>query len=222
MRKCLLPDDGNGTVACQFDDGAWGMGFVLLAATPTDVVHRVEYLFRDVTIVLCRWFTTDVGACAYDGFLETEAQFFGERFVGDAHRQAAVFRYEVGSHVACLVQNYRGGFNHEIEEFPCHGRHVAKVTLHPCVGIHEAYHRLGVIPSFDGVYPRDSLGVGGVTADTPHRIGRVEDDPSPSHAFHGFLDVFLFVHDGDAVSYSLMSRVPLRKSRTSILFLPLS
>ena len=49
--------------------------------------------------------SADVGACAYDGTLETVAKFLADAFLGNAQAYASVFGNETGCHVDGSVEN---------------------------------------------------------------------------------------------------------------------
>ena len=84
-----------------------------------------------------------------------------------------------------------GGIFYQV---PSHVGHVAYVTLQPMVGVYQANECLAVVALLDVVHTTDSLFVGGIAADSPYRVRRVEDDAAPAHDFYRLSDVFFFIH----------------------------
>ena len=54
--------------------------------------------------------------------------------------------------------------------------------------------RLRVVALLDLIHPLHSLCIGGITADAPHGVRRVEDHPTPPHRLQGILDVLFACH----------------------------
>ena len=84
------------------------MGLMLLTTTPADVVDLFDDARVDVAVVLCSWFTTDVGRGRHQRLLETVAEFLREGFLRDADAEAAVFGYQVRSEVDGAVEDDGG------------------------------------------------------------------------------------------------------------------
>ena len=129
-----------------------------------------------------------------DGFLETVTQLAAEFLTGDADAYTAVFGQQVGGQVLGLVENdgeRTGGIFYQV---PSHVGHVAYVTLQPVVGVYQANECLAVVALLDVVHTTDSLFVGGIAADSPYRVRRVEDDAAPAHDLYRLSDVFFFIH----------------------------
>ena len=70
----LLAYDGYLSVLSELDNAARSVRLVLLATSPAHIVDSLQYLRRDVAVVLCRRFAADIGACAHDSLLETVAK----------------------------------------------------------------------------------------------------------------------------------------------------
>ena len=193
---CLtLSDDLHFPVLTYFDDAAGLVGLVLLAACPTDVVYCFEDVGGDVTVVLGSRLTTDVRAGADDRFLETVAELTRELLAGDAHSDAAVFGDEVWGEVHGIVEDHRCRLRGQFHHVPCHLRHVAHIPLQTCVAVNEADECLRVVALLNLVNTCHCLRVGGVAADAPDSIGRVENHATSAHHLYCFLNIFFQFHN---------------------------
>ena len=171
------------------------MGLVLLTAREAHVVHAVEQLLADVAIVLRGRLATDVGARGDEGFLETIAQLVRERLLRDAQGYRTIGGYEVWREIHRSVEDDGGWFHGQVEQVPCHRRHVADVALEARVAVDKADEGLGVVTVLNLVNFCHGFGVGGVAADAPNRVGGVKNHAAIPQDLDGVFNVFFLCHN---------------------------
>ena len=84
-------------------DAGWLVRLVLLATGPAYIIHGIQNLFGNVTVVLGCRLATYIGTRAHDRLLETVAELLAELLVSYSHRQAAILGYQIMSHTIGLI-----------------------------------------------------------------------------------------------------------------------
>ena len=183
----LLPDNRELSVGIHLDDAARLMLFATLPAILHHIVNGIlDFLADFVESLRCR-FSADVGTRAHDGLLESEAEFIDELFLCDADAGTAVFGYHVGSQPGHMVEDDRERLVAQLYHVPSDIGHVPHIALQTHIAIDQTDECLAVLAFLDFKHLSHGFLVGGIAADAPHRVGRVEDDNSRLQHFNEFL-----------------------------------
>ena len=125
------------------------MGLMLLTARPTDIIDSLQNAGVDVAIVLCSWFSTDIGGGRDNSLLEAVTQLLGERLVGDTDTHTTILGNQIRGQIDGTVKNQCGRFHvtffQTVDELPSHIGHLAEVTLHTGIAVDEADKGLRVV-----------------------------------------------------------------------------
>ena len=149
---------------------------MFLEASRHAAIHRLQQPGADIGEAGRRRLTRQVGRGADDGAAEGLEEGQAEIHARDAHPDGAVGGQEVGRQ-----EPMNGGEDHRcgattVEQEGAHpvGDRRNEAFDHGDIGAKDE-HRLGMVALFQGIDFLDRGGVGGIAADAPDGIGRIEE-----------------------------------------------